>query len=391
MKNFKIISSTIIIDYIYCLLTFFFSFVVAEYVYDIFTDFNRFKLMHSLVDNIYFVLIFIGWILLTIFIVKYTRNTIKVLSIKKFAGAFKSKKYLVITSCAVVLLVVGWLVSDSLNIKPPRLYLSSEFSKTIQAISGSYSWSNWHESVMADSMHPTEFQYTPDNTLAVGRNVQIILSNKEMKIDRRYPFELSNLECFDKNNVIVNYKVSPTYSNGDLYINTPSVNGVYICNVVLKYKQGTVSYGYKLVAVNDVVRLNDLYANKTDYVGDNSKVSKIAHDLTVMSQVGWLGIELQTKDEPYGLTINYSIADEDFGQINLNSVQDTFQKNAIVMFSLIGNVENITINLKQGEKVMASNYSRKMADEYMKQDVRNLAKTEYSFGIFLSQLYSDAK
>lgn len=175
---------------------------------------------------------------------------------KNFTGVFKNKKYLLITSCAVILLFIGWPLINSLSIKPPRLYLSSEFSKTIQAISGSYSWSNWHESVNADSIHPTEFQYAVDNTLTIGRKGQIILSNKKVKIDRHYSFELSNLECFDSNKVVIDYKVSPTYSNGDLYISAPSVNGVYICNAVLKYKQGTVSYGYKLVVSSDENKLN---------------------------------------------------------------------------------------------------------------------------------------
>ncbi len=256
MKNLKIILSTIIIDYIYCLLTFFFSFVVTEYVHDIFTDFSRFKLMHSLVDNIYFVLIFIGWILFTIFIVKYTKNTIKILNIKNFTGVFKYNKYLIITSCAVILLFISWTIINSLSINPPRLYLSSEFSKTIQTIPGSYCWSNWRGGVCVDSIHPTEFQYASDNTLSIDKNEQIVLSNKKVKIDRRYPFELSNLECFDNNKVMIDYNGSSTYSNGDLYINAPSVSGVYVCNAVLKYRQGTVSYGYKLVVTSDENKLN---------------------------------------------------------------------------------------------------------------------------------------
>lgn len=183
---------------------------------------------------------------------------------KKITEKFKTKKIIVIAICAAILLIIYGLVVANLNLKPPQLYLSSEFSKTVQAISGSYSWSNWHEHVEASSIHPTEFKYTPDNTLAIGRNEQIILSNKKMKINRRYAFELSNLECFDKNNVVIDYKVSPTYINGDLYINAPSVNGIYICSVVLKYKQGTVSYGYKLVIADDVARFNALYENKTN-------------------------------------------------------------------------------------------------------------------------------
>ena len=170
---------------------------------------------------------------------------------KKLAGVFKNKKYLIAASCAIILLVVGWLLIDSLNNKPPRLYLSSEFSKTVQTVSGSYSWSNWHENVIADSIHPTEFQYTDDNTMTVERGVQLILSNKKIKINRRYPFELSSLECFDNNKTVIDYKPSPTYINNDLYINAPSVSGAYICSAVLKYKQGTVSYNYKLVVTNN--------------------------------------------------------------------------------------------------------------------------------------------
>lgn len=251
MKNLKIISLTLIIDYIYCLLTFFFSFVIVEYVYDVFTDFGRFKLMHSLVDNIYFGLTFIGWVFLTIFIVGYTKNTIKILSIKKFTGVFKGKKYLVIASAALILLAAGWLLINSMSVKPPRLYLSSEFSKTVQSIPNTYCWHNWRGGVCVDSIHPSEFSYTADNTLNINKNEQIILSNKKIKVDRRYPFELLNLECFNENKEVIDYKVSPTYSNGDLYINTPSVSGIYICNVVLKYKQVTVGYGYKLLVIND--------------------------------------------------------------------------------------------------------------------------------------------
>lgn len=169
---------------------------------------------------------------------------------KKFAGLLKSKKYLVIASYSLILLVIVWSLINSLSIKPPRLYLFSEFSKTIQTITNTYCWHNWRGGVCVDSIHPTEFQYTSDNTLNIGKNEQILLSNKKAKIDRRHPFELSNLECFDKNNMTIDYKPLPAYNNGDLYIKAPSVSGVFICNAVLKYQQGTVGYGYKLVVNN---------------------------------------------------------------------------------------------------------------------------------------------
>jgi len=167
----------------------------------------------------------------------------------------KNKRILVITVCVIVLLITSCLAINNQEIKPPRLYLSSEFSKTIQTVQGGYSWSRGNESVIADSIHPTEFQYDLSNTLTVERSSQLILSNKKMRFDRRYPFELLTFECFDKDNKTVeNYKVFPTYSNGDLYINAPSENGVYICSVILKYGQNTAGYGYKLVVADDETR-----------------------------------------------------------------------------------------------------------------------------------------
>lgn len=165
-------------------------------------------------------------------------------------------KYLISLSSVALFLIVCWALVGILEIKLPKIYLFSEVSKTIQALPGTYCWNNWRGGVCVDSIHPTEFQYTPDNTLNIGKNEQIILSNKKIKIDRRHPFELSNLECFDKNKEIIDYKVSPIYNNGDLYINAPSTEGVYICYAVLKYKQGAVSYVYKLVVVNDENKIN---------------------------------------------------------------------------------------------------------------------------------------
>lgn len=170
---------------------------------------------------------------------------------KKITKKFKNKKILTIIIGVIILLIVAWLIVIKSDIKIPPLHISSESSQTIQAIRGGYSWSNWNKSVIADSIHPTEFTYTLNNILSVKSGSRIILSNGKIKINRQYPFELLNLECFDKNNIIIeNYIVAPTYINGDLYINVPTTNDIYICSAILKYKHGTVGYGYKLVVTD---------------------------------------------------------------------------------------------------------------------------------------------
>lgn len=77
MKNFKYLFLLISIDCLYSLLTFLFLFIVWEYIHDIFVDFERFKFMHSLISNLYFLLVLFVWIFFTVFIIKYNKKLIK--------------------------------------------------------------------------------------------------------------------------------------------------------------------------------------------------------------------------------------------------------------------------------------------------------------------------
>lgn len=77
MKNFKNILSLVIVDFIYCLSTFFISFVVYEYLHDFVIDFERFKVMYSITKNIYDLLILVVWIFFTIFIIKHNKEIIE--------------------------------------------------------------------------------------------------------------------------------------------------------------------------------------------------------------------------------------------------------------------------------------------------------------------------
>ena len=88
MKNFKRILSVIIIDYVYCVYSLLFSLVVNEYIHDIFTDFERFKFMHSFIDHVYAFIGLLVWIFFTIFIIKYNTKFIvnkKLLNLKVIA------------------------------------------------------------------------------------------------------------------------------------------------------------------------------------------------------------------------------------------------------------------------------------------------------------------
>lgn len=80
-----------------------------------------------------------------------------------------------------------------------------------------------------------------------------------------------------------------------------------------------------------------LYRYRTQYVGDSSKVSNLIQQLPYAEFRR--DMSLKTGSQPYGITVNYDFND-------FNPVALTLRQNAAVMFALIGNVEEITFNLR---------------------------------------------
>ena len=80
----------------------------------------------------------------------------------------------------------------------------------------------------------------------------------------------------------------------------------------------------------------DLFKYKNAYVGDNSAVLHIV-DQTMDSEK-FKGLELQTKEKPYGIILNYD------GKRSEETYKKTVIYNATYLFALIQNAEWITFN-----------------------------------------------
>jgi bla regulator protein BlaR1 len=91
-----------------------------------------------------------------------------------------------------------------------------------------------------------------------------------------------------------------------------------------------------------------LLKQRTEYVGDNSKVGGIITTLEYPENVEYASFELHTSAPPFSVTVNLNTDTEtrNFYAKDLN--EGPFLKNAIVMFSLIHNVENIRFVLNDG-------------------------------------------
>jgi len=118
----------------------------------------------------------------------------------------------------------------------------------------------------------------------------------------------------------------------------------------------------------------DMYGYRTEYVGDNSKVSNICNRLPVPETFQSKGIELKTKEAPYIIELKYNVDNEDLTAVTNN--QTGFQYNAILVFSLVENVEmvKLIVNDKQIE-----NCTREWAEEVMGVDLWEESQTLQGF------------
>ncbi|OMF94737.1 peptidase M56 BlaR1 [Paenibacillus sp. FSL R7-0273] len=92
-------------------------------------------------------------------------------------------------------------------------------------------------------------------------------------------------------------------------------------------------------------KVEQLLKNRTPYVGAASKVGGIIGGLPVPEGLEPAGMELQTVAPPYGLTIKYDMQDSAGVTKNGAISGDAFYRNSIVLFSLIDNVDSITVVL----------------------------------------------
>jgi len=125
---------------------------------------------------------------------------------------------------------------------------------------------------------------------------------------------------------------------------------------------------------------------KTEYVGDASKVGNIIQLLEFPEKVEYDYFELHTENVPYGITVHLKTDTQTknfYTGANLALNQTPFEKNAIIMFSLIGNVDYINFNLTDGKNDYLIQYTKDQADAMMGKDVREFSGEKLTFARLL--------
>ena len=122
---------------------------------------------------------------------------------------------------------------------------------------------------------------------------------------------------------------------------------------------------------------------KTDYVGDVPKVGGIIYLLDFPEKVNYDHFELHTDSTPYAVTVHLNTDTQTRNYYTGALHQAPFEKNAIIMFSLIGNVDYINFNLTDGKNDYLVQYTKDEADATMGKDVREFSQGKHEFARFL--------
>lgn len=104
---------------------------------------------------------------------------------------------------------------------------------------------------------------------------------------------------------------------------------------------------------------------RTSHLGNNTAVGNLVSALDFPENLQYDGIELQTAEPPYGITIRFKTDTEtrNFYSGALN--QNPFQQNAVLLFSLIENADTITFTWDDGENPYSESFSREWAETLM--------------------------
>ena len=141
----------------------------------------------------------------------------------------------------------------------------------------------------------------------------------------------------------------------------------------------------------------EIYQYRTPYCGDNSKVANIAQRLPVPETLTYDRIELTTREKPYSVEIKYRAAPKTIKYYSESLHRMPFDRNAALMFSLVGNMENITFKLEytledgKTQKECPLSYTRQQANDLLEENVWESCGTLDSFSQFYGKLNQTLK
>jgi len=139
----------------------------------------------------------------------------------------------------------------------------------------------------------------------------------------------------------------------------------------------------KRAVINDKM-ISNLLEHRSKYIGDASNVGNLLDKLPYGENKK--GMELETDSKPYGITINYRLEDMEASSENtIKSIKPVLQDNALILFSLIENVDTVKFNiLPVNVKVQ---FERSEMQKYFDRGLWEYSSSKEYFKEFLMDIY----
>ncbi|NLZ49668.1 MAG: DUF4825 domain-containing protein [Clostridiales bacterium] len=127
-------------------------------------------------------------------------------------------------------------------------------------------------------------------------------------------------------------------------------------------------------AITNEKLLNSLLEHRLEYVGNASNTVNLLRKLPYGNNN--TTISLSTEKRPYGITANYSFE-------NSSNIKDSvLTQNALLIFSLIKNVDTVTFNFENPSTKAPITYNRPEMQKYFEKDLWSYSKDKETFDQF---------
>ncbi|WP_042273222.1 DUF4825 domain-containing protein [[Clostridium] dakarense] len=113
------------------------------------------------------------------------------------------------------------------------------------------------------------------------------------------------------------------------------------------------------------IDLKELSKYKGTKIGDSTKISNILEYLPGNTSKD--GFSLQTKKQPYEITVNYKLGNE----YKENNITNLLYTNSVILLSLVDNLDIVNIRLGEEHGIIYT-YNRGQIEEVIKTDLRKL-------------------
>lgn len=190
-------------------------------------------------------------------------------------------------------------------------------------------------------------------------------------------FNLGSPICFGESNIKSRIKNILSYKKPALCVLVLAIAAIGLLTVAFTTnpkENKTISntyFGYSIKM---------LMNNKTQYVGNNSKVTHLIDAMPLPEGIARSTVELQTTAKPYGITINFNI-NEASGTKLKDTMEDAFYRNSIMLFSLVENADIVNCKVvdstnKNAGAAYSFSYTREAVQKLIGEDVRHYADSE---------------